>query len=65
MDECKEMLFLPDTMGRLHRRTHSSVRAGTRHPKAEPRQETGSSHEVSPVAEESLIADRKGRVSFL
>lgn len=64
MDECKEMLFLPDTMGRLHRRTHSSVTAGTRHPKAQPRQEAGGSHEVSPLAEESLIADRKERVRF-
>lgn len=65
MNECKEMLLLLDTMGRLHRRTHSTVTASTRHPKAQPRQEAGGSHEVSPVAEESLIADRKGRVSFL
>lgn len=62
--ECKETLFLPDTMGRSPRRTHSSVTAGTRHPKAQTRHETGGNHEVSPLAEELLTADRRGRVSF-
>lgn len=63
MYEFKETLFLPDTTA--PRRTHSGVTAGTRHPKAQTRQETGGNHEVSPLPEESLTADRRGRVSFL